>query len=637
MRLNLKYCLISACGCSFDFVVAVTVLFSMMGIGLVNPAAVWANDDAADSTNADELWDLGLTGAGVTVGVWEAFDGPFPTGRWEIRPTHEAFASYNTSTGNWDGPSRISFGNSRQDSGTGASSFSWHATHVAGTIGGAHIPGQRSSWGMAPNVEMVSFSSTNDGIEMTSNTQIDISNHSYGFNFSPWDAVDYDFDDGNGGTETLTYDRWSYNWDTTPKEPLYGTYISASRDIDTALVARPKLLSFFSAGNSRDDADDTYTDHQGDGRFVTQFSASYLANNTIVGEDLGGGWWLVSTSDYPLDPHGFDPGGYDSLSGDAVAKNNIVVGAANDFTNDPHEGNENGIVTTGFSSYGPTDDGRLGVDLVANGSGLRSAFDSSDTSYAISSGTSMSAPNAAGTAALVLEHWRTEANGYTPYSATQKGLLMHTSTDATRNGHVGPDYATGYGIMNGVEAVDHITESLTEPVTTRMRHYWEDTLDDGETLTFEFLAGGGDFKASLSWLDPVGDEWSGILDDRTPHLVNDLDLLLTDNLGNTYMTWVLDPDNPGDAATRDAHNRVDNFTQIYVDSFAEGTPLTLIIDHFGALSGGSQDFALFVTGGTIIPEPTTLALLAMGSLITLRRRHRRSWKPVQNEASTASA
>jgi len=582
----------------------------------------WAhgNEEAANSTNADQLWtggglELNLTGAGVTVGVWEAQD----AGNWEVRDTHETFRSFNTNSGLWDGPTRVSYGDA-DEAGSTSDAFSRHATHVAGTIGGAHIPGNESRWGMAPGVQIVSYSSGLATSEMTNEAAgVDITNHSYGFNYSPWDRTSWNVDDGNGGTVSKDYDTWAYDWDTTDQEPAYGRYSGTTRDIDLAMVARPKMLSFYSAGNDRNDGDDRYTDHQGDGKFVTQFSQSFINNNTIIGEDLGDRYYLVDSANYDPSTHGFEPGGFDSLGAHAVAKNNVVVGAAFDFTADPHEGNGGGISTSNFTSYGPTDDGGLGVDLVANGVSLDSASDTGDSDYVRFSGTSMSSPNAAGTAALILEHWRNENGGSTPDSATQKGLLMHTATDATSFG-TGPDYATGYGMVNAAEAVGHITEAITDPAGARERHIWEDTLFEGDTLSYSMVAVGGAFKASLSWLDPAAPT-SSSLDDRTIKLINDLDIWVADQLGNTYYPWVLDPENPNAAATRDGHNRVDNFTQVAIDSLIAGTQLTVNISNWGALESGSQDYALFVSGATqVIPEPTTIALLVLAAPLALRRR-----------------
>lgn len=560
---------------------------------LCSPAL--ANEEAADSTNADQLWaggglGLSLTGAGVTVGIWEAGS----SGSWEVRSTHETFASYNPVSGLWDGPSRVTFGD------TPTAQNDNHATHVAGTIGGAHIPGNESRWGMAPGVQIVSFSAGSDNNEMEEETGIDISNHSYGINPSPWDERDWNVSDGAGGTVTKSYDTWSFDWDTTNEDPTYGAYNSSARGLDLTLNQRPKLLSFFSAGNARNDADDRYDDLQNDNKFVTRFSQNYINTTGVIGESLGSRYYLVSLNDYALNPHGFDPGGYDSLTSDKVAKNNVVVGAAVDFTADPHSSNGGSISTTSFSSYGPTDDGGLGVDLVANGNSLDSSIGTSDTSYGRYSGTSMSSPNAAGTAALILEHWRNENGGYTPDSATQKGLLMHTATDATAGAQIGPDYRTGYGMINAAEAVTHITEAIDDPLSIRDRHAWEDTLSSGEVISLDFVATGGFFKASISWLD-LAASTSTSLDDRTSKLVNDLDIRVVDEFNNTYWTWVLDPENPANAATRDADNRVDNFTQVYIDSLVAGTELTVYIDHFGSLTGGDQDFAFFATGAVIAP------------------------------------
>lgn len=596
--------------------------FAVIALAVASEAAL-ANEEAADTTNADQLWTggglgLNLTGAGVTVGIWEALEGGT---RWEVRDTHEAFTY-----GQPGGQSRVTFGDA-----TG-SGYSSHATHVAGTIGGAHIPddentsrNEKSTWGMAPGVTMISLSAGADTSEMVSEfPEVDISNHSYGFRYGGWETRSWDVSDGNGGTVSKTYSTWfyatsTYYRDQFSEDPRYGRYDFYSYDLDNALVQRPKLLSFWSAGNERGYG---YSDLQGDDKYVARFSTDYINNVGVIGEDLGNGYFLVHESDYGIPDHdGPNGGGYDSLSGDKNAKNSVVVGATLDHTTDPHS--SSGISTTSFSSYGPTDDGSLGVDLVANGNSLDSSINTSDTSYGRKSGTSMSAPNAAGTAALILEHWRNQNGNQTPDSATQKGLLMHTATDATAGSQVGPDYRTGYGLLNAVAAVQHIDEAIITPEASRTDHIIEQTLDEYTEHTLDLLAIGGEFKASLSWLDPAStSSYSSGLDDRTPALINDLDIWVTDGQGNTYLTWVLDPNNPSAAATRNAHNRVDNFTQVLIDSVDALTELTLHIGHFGDLLGTEQDYALFVSGATIVPEPRMIGAALLWMIAYLMRRKR---------------
>ncbi|MEO0475471.1 MAG: S8 family serine peptidase [Planctomycetota bacterium] len=501
---------------------------------LLSAGPASANLDAAYTTNAYALWQQGLTGEGVTVGVWESTHG----GSWTVRDTHKSFQSYNPATGLYDGPSRVTFG----DDATGENPDN-HASQVAGTIGASHLPDEPYSWGMAPSVQIVSYRGAASWFDLT-NATVDISNHSY-----------------------------NYNVGDTPSQ--YG-YNQISASLDGALFNAPKHLAFWSAGN---------------------------ANNDY----------------YTLDSY-------------ASPKNNVTIGNVYDIREpDPNLDVRSDIRTVGWaSSYGPTSDGRLGVDLVANGHDVLTPGGGHDADYDVVTGTSLSSPNAAGTAALVLEHWRNQNGGYTPDSATQKGLLMHTATDATRYG-LGPDYATGYGLVNGYEAVEHITESTDEPLATRDRHIWEGTLNEGEAFSLQFLTTGtgSGFKASLSWLDPAGSV--GDVDDQTPKLVNDLDIMVTTDYANIY-PWVLDPDDPdADAAQHDYYvqNRVDNFTQVSLPAPADRI-YSVNITHHGALTGGSQDYALFVTGGVLVngtplsltpvPEPGSLALLAAGGLFVLRRR-----------------
>ncbi|MEM6552383.1 MAG: S8 family serine peptidase [Planctomycetota bacterium] len=587
----------------------------LAGSTLVFTDAAIANIDAADTTNAIQLWVGGssgydLTGAGVTVGIWEALDG----GEWEIRATHEQFIDAN-------GNSRVTFGDPNSGGTAG------HATHVASTLGGAHIPGKRDYWGMAPQVQIVSFSSALDEDELrfeASGFGIDISNHSYGTNTGGWSQQSWDIPDGNGGSVSRTYETWQFGpdwffnlYDETPSS---GRYSNSAFELDRALHENPKLLSFWSAGNSRTN---DYDDVQGDGKFVARFQPSYIDSVGVVGLQLDDdGWYLVSQDDYDLPGWDGDGNGrgYDSLSFSRTAKNILTIGSTLDHYDDPHNGDT--VALNGFTNFGPTDDGRLGVDLVANGNSVSGANDTSDTSYTTRSGTSFSSPNAAGTAALVLEYWRRVRPG-TPDSATQKGLLMHTATDVVSFGQVGPDYRSGFGLVNGLAAVEHLDDAFNTPLTERMHHVIEGTLSEGGELTFDFFATGDPVSASLSWIDPASnDNLPSGLDDRTIQLIHDLDLWITDEFGNMYYPWTLDPENPDDPAVQTARNQVDNFEQVWTDEFLEGEWFTVHVGHSGSLVWGDQAFGLFVSGA-LIPEPASALVLAVPFLVAHRRRRHR--------------
>jgi subtilisin family serine protease len=120
---------------------------------------------------------------------------------------------------------------------------------------------------------------------------------------------------------------------------------------------------------------------------------------------------------------------------------------------------------TAFSSWGPTDDGRIKPDLVANGQAVFSSEEGFDSDYGVQSGTSMAAPNVTGTAALLLEHYRDLHDDEDPTSATLKGVLIHTASDA---GNVGPDYRHGWGLVNAAEAAEFLTESADTLRETRL-------------------------------------------------------------------------------------------------------------------------------------------------------------------------
>jgi MYXO-CTERM domain-containing protein len=540
------------------------------------------NVDAADTTNADEIWagtSDNLTGSGITVGVWDG---------GAVRSTHQEFGGRVTVV-----------------DGVGTSE---HSTHVAGTIGAAGV--DSNAHGMATQVSIRSRDFNNDVAEMATDALlIDLSNHSYSF-IRGWRMA---------LVETSVGDRQQWYGDRAvsgTEDVSFGQYSSTSRGIDEVLHDNPHLLTVWSAGNDRNDY---YLDLDPD-QYLTRFSTPPTPGTFV--SDEGGGWYVVDIADYPAPPSDGDGGtGYDSLSNSGqTAKNTLVVGAVGDVNDDPYGAGD--ISITSFSSYGATDDGRLGVDVVANGDGLYSTSDSSDTGYTTISGTSMSAPNATGTAALLVEHYQNQ-HGALPSSATSRALITHTAFDA---GNTGPDYSHGYGLMDGEAAAGFLDSAprLTGQVGSGGMEDWlYETTYTGSEWSLPLFSNGTDpLKLTLAWTDPESTALSSGLDDRNSMLVNDLDLWLTGPSGGTFYPWTLDVDNPSNPAVQTGLNHIDNMEQVYVDSPVTGW-YALHVGDTGGVS--SQDFSLLGEGAYTTPEPGSALLLGLVALGLLAVRQRR-WR-----------
>ena len=123
----------------------------------------------------------------------------------------------------------------------------------------------------------------------------------------------------------------------------------------------------------------------------------------------------------------------------------------------------------------------------------------------------------------------------------------------------------------------------------------EQVLSNGSTYTRDINSDGNSpIKVTICWTDPAGTPVSAnYLNNRTPMLVNDLDLKITN--GATYYPWKLDPENPANAATNSGENNVDNVEQVYIELPSAGT-YTIEVSHDGSLTGGSQAFSIIVSG-----------------------------------------
>lgn len=531
------------------------------------------NVNAADTTNTDVIQaaPYNLTGTGTVIGMWEI-------GR--PRATHQEFGG------------GISYGDGN------AGTVDLHATHVAGTLSALGI--DPNAKGMAPLAIVRSYDAVNDTAEIQAATGLIASNHSYGFTRG-WDQ--------STNFDGVTVERtWFADRETFTEDPGFGKYDASTVALDAALHANNRLLSVWAASNDRNNNVNTFPAPAA-GQYLTFFSQG--------GDGPGGnppGFYRLGTANatYPAPAQDGNAGtGYDSLPQSQVAKNNLSVGAIEDIT---AEGPNRTAPMTVFSSWGPTDDGRIKPDVVGNGFQVYSSSNASDTAYATISGTSMASPNVAGTMALLNQRLMTKRNSTDiPYSATSKALAIHTAHDLY---NVGPDYQSGYGVVDAEAAVKFIDNSFLANPTD---HIIEGNYDGSEYVA-PYTAVGGEVKATLVWNDVEGTAADAALDSNALKLVNNLDLFITDSSNNVYYPWTLDPANPNALAVRDLANFRDNVEMVLIDFLDPNEEFTVHVNLTGGLTGLSQDWSLLVSGGSLVPEPTSLAMLVLPSLVFIRRR-----------------
>jgi hypothetical protein len=454
--------------------------------------------------------------------------------------------------GIWDGgvhrSSHVEFGD-RALIIDGSAEVIGHATHVSGTIGSLGI--NETARGMASQVVMEGYDWDQDVQEMEAAAAqgLLLSNHSYG-SIAGWD---YD-------TEEDHWKWWGSLAISEEEDYLFGFYGRDAQSYDRIARRYPNYLIVKSAGNDRGEGPSSGTEH-------------YVWEN---------GDWQASTAIRPKDGGG---DGFDSMGPTGTAKNILTVGAIRDMPLG-YTGREN-VMITSYSAFGPTDDGRIKPDLVANGDRLFSTYSGSDTDYRNSSGTSMSAPNATGSLALIQQHHMDLHEGYLP-SASLKGLVLHTADDA---GEPGPDYKFGWGLLNTLSAIELISDDQYDRVQ-------ETRISEGDEFRIRLYADGTeDIKVSLCWTDPEGVVPEPGLNPRNRILVNDLDLRLVRLIdGQEIRPYVLDPLHPGNAAIR-GDNVLDNTEQIYAKAPLKGF-YEVLVTHKEELSGGVQNFSLILSGLT---------------------------------------
>jgi len=262
---------------------------------------------------------------------------------------------------------------------------------------------------------------------------------------------------------------------------------------------------------------------------------------------------------------------YSTIAPPSGAKNPLVVGAVN----------SNDDSMTVFSSWGPTDDGRIKPDVVAPGCqsagrdrGVTSCGAASDTAYESLCGTSMACPTAAGLAALLIQDFRAQhPDAGRPANSLIKMSLIHTAVDLMTPG---PDYQTGYGSVRVPPAVDLLRAGTFASDTASQ--------DQARTYTISVPPRTSNLKATLVWDDPAG------LPNTARALVNDLDLVVIDPLGRRWFPWTLNPAAPAEPAVRGRVDRLNNVEQVFVEEPTAGE-WTVEVAGF-AVPSGPQGYSL---------------------------------------------
>lgn len=456
-------------------------------------------------------------------------NGSTKLGIWDggkIRATHQEFVGRLTN----------------MDSST---SFSAHSNNVAGLLTAAgFLP---SAKGLAYQSNLKAWNFTNDRAEMAiAANGLLVSNHSYA-NAAAWIF--------SGG-----YQYWL--GDTTlnaTKDWKFGFYDSRTKEFDSISWANPNYLIVKAVGNDRGNSMPAGTPH-----------------------------WIWNGSAYVLSTANRDTvGPYDCIVTYGTAKNILTVGAVdilpNGFVSAP-------VNTLSYSSWGPTDDGRIKPDIVCGTNSTSTPTSTHDSAYSSLGGTSMAAPGATGSLLLVQQHFYNLKNRFMK-AATLKGLAIHTATNCKTA--LGPNYESGWGLLNTAKAVQTISDSVKNSIK-------EYNLLNNDTFKFIISVNGIDtLKTTLCWTDPPAIVGAPAYNDTTPKLINDLDIRIIRNSNSqVYLPYILNPNNPSAAATN-GNNYRDNVEQIYLPNLPSGT-YTILVTHKNNLQNNAPQAFSLVGSGFVI-------------------------------------
>lgn len=535
------------------------------------------NIESAQTVGAQKLWPGGssgfsLNGSNVLLAQWDGGD---------VLTNHQEFTNgYRVRL--LDDPTSLGV----QD----------HPTHVAGTMMAYGVNG--TAIGFANRARLAEGLLGYDITEMpqqAATNNVRESNHSYGY-ASGWSGLI----NANG---TLYY-FWVGNPSISSQSWIFGFYDGPGAATNDSIIYKAQTyLPVFSAGNAN----------------------GYPPPPTqpVTHVELINGVYYYSNQAHPAN----GTNGFNTLTGYACSKNDLVVGAVNANTNGYSGTNTTTIAY--FSSFGPTDDGRIKPDVVADGVNVYSSIATSTSAYETMSGTSMSAPAVTGTLGLLTSFYEqlysTNApllsGTNAPLSSTLRGLLIHTADQLGTN--VGPSYTYGWGLIDPVAAANLITNNYASGSLAFIK---EVRLMSGDYIQFPVvLTNGQPFKATITWTDPPGTPTTPMLNPTNHMLVNDLDLRVITPSGTTNFPWVLNPNLPANAATT-GDNNLDNVEQVSIQNPTSGT-YQVRVTHKGNLVNdlgqvSYQNVSILLSGNVaqppILPQITDISALTVSNNVALK-------------------
>jgi len=211
--------------------------------------------------------------------------------------------------------------------------------------------------------------------------------------------------------------------------------------------------------------------------------------------------------------------------------------------------------------------------------------------------TSAAAAMVSGNAALFIEDFRSETAGSDPLPCTVKAHFIHTARDlddSTSWYNPGPDYASGYGVLDIQAAVDQLRDG----------GWVEDCVDQGDTNTMTMYVPPAttSVKVTLVWDDVPASPAT-----TAPALVNDLDLVVTDASAVRRYPWTLNPAAPSADAVRTFEDHLNNVEVVLADgSVPDGNWTVEVVGT--SVPSGPQCYSLVYSPVSTAPPPGALHL-----------------------------